>query len=100
MIPAFRYNLMCVDDEKSEEIVEYKGEKIDDNMLHQMQRLIAHLELSTRNEYNPLSFCFAFKEFDGTPTNTSEQKDASEFLTILFDRLENALKPTPRKYLC
>ena len=36
MIPAFRYNLMCVDDGKSEELVEYKGEKIDDNMLHQM----------------------------------------------------------------
>ena len=39
------------------------------------------------------------KEMDGQPTNTIEQKDANEFLNVLFDRLENALKPTPRKYL-
>ena len=69
------------------------------NIFHQMQKLIAHLELSQRNEYNPVGFCFAFKEFDGTPTNISEQKDAQEFLNVFFDRLENALKPTPRKYL-
>jgi ubiquitin carboxyl-terminal hydrolase 34 len=33
--------------------------------MHQMQKLIAHLELSERNEFNPANFCFAFKEFDG-----------------------------------
>jgi len=64
-----------------------------------MQRLLAHLELSQRVDYNPVSFCFAFKEFDGTPTNTAEQKDAQEFLNVLFDRVENVLKPTPQKYL-
>ena len=48
MIPAFRYNLLCVDDGKPEVIKEYKQEQIDDNMLHQMQRLFAHLELSER----------------------------------------------------
>ena len=99
MIPAFRYNLMCVDDGKEEELADYKQEKIDDNMLHQMQKLIAHLELSERNEYNPMQFCFAFKEFDGSPTNTAEQKDAQEFLNLIFDRLENQLKPTSRKHL-
>jgi ubiquitin carboxyl-terminal hydrolase 34 len=57
------------------------------------------LELSQRKEYNPVSFCFAFKEFDGNPTNIAEQKDAQEFLNLFFDRLENALKPTPRKHL-
>mmetsp|Transcript_73171 Transcript_73171/g.101469 ORF Transcript_73171/g.101469 Transcript_73171/m.101469 type:complete len:166 (-) Transcript_73171:2292-2789(-) len=76
MIPAFRYNLLCVEDGIPEDIKEYKGEKIDDNMLHQMQKLIAHLELSQRMDYNPMEFCFAFKEFDGSPTITSEQKDA------------------------
>jgi ubiquitin C-terminal hydrolase len=51
-------------------------------------------------DYNPLSFTYAFKEPDNkTPTNTGEQKDAQEFLTFLFDRLERALMPTPRKYL-
>ena len=36
MVPAFRYNLMCVDDGKPEELKEYKGDMIDDNMLHQL----------------------------------------------------------------
>ena len=77
----------------------HKGEKYDDNMFHQLQTLIAHLELSDRSAYDPTGFCFAFKEFDGRPTNTSEQKDAQEFLNVLFDRLEQALKLTSRKYL-
>lgn len=34
MIPAFRYNLLCVDDHVDEKMKEYKGELIDDNMLH------------------------------------------------------------------
>ena len=36
MIPALRYNLLCVDDGKAEEMVEYKGKSIDENMFHQM----------------------------------------------------------------
>lgn len=104
MTPAFRYNILCVNDGIPEDNQEYKGETFDDNMLHQLQRLIAHLELSERQDYNPKGFCFAFKETDQNtfklvPTNTSEQKDAQEFLNVLFDRLDNALKPTSRKYL-
>ena len=72
---------------------------VDDNMLHQLQKLMANLELSERPDFNPWEFCFAFKEFDGSPTNTAEQKDAQEFLNLVFDRLENALKHTPKKYL-
>lgn len=34
MIPALRYNLLCVEDGKKEEIVEHKGRLIDDNMFH------------------------------------------------------------------
>ena len=99
MVPALRYNLLCVDDGKPEQLAEYKGESIDDNMMHQLQKLIAHLELSERNDFNPMQFCFAFKEFDGQPTNTAEQKDAQEFLNLIFDRLETALKETSRKHL-
>jgi len=36
MIPAFRYNLLCVDDGVKEELKKYKEEIIDDNMLHQI----------------------------------------------------------------
>ena len=34
MIPALRYNLLCVDDGKPEELEQYKGKVIDDNMFH------------------------------------------------------------------
>jgi hypothetical protein len=48
MIPAFRYNLLSVDDKIQDAIVEYKGQHVDDNVLHQLQKLMAHLELSER----------------------------------------------------
>lgn len=98
-IPALRYNLLCVDDGQAEALKPFKGERVDDNVLHQLQKLMANLELSERQEYNPWEFCFAFKEFDGSPTNTAEQKDAQEFLNLLFDRLDTALKDTSRKHL-
>lgn len=60
---------------------------------------MAHLELSERQDYNPMEFCFAFKDLDGNPTNTAEQKDAQEFLNLAFDRIENMLRETSRKYL-
>jgi ubiquitin carboxyl-terminal hydrolase 9/24 len=34
MTPALRYNLMCVDDGVPADIQHYKGDSIDDNMLH------------------------------------------------------------------
>lgn len=69
--------------------MEWREEMIDDNMLKQLRRLFGYLELSARHAYNPKPFCFAFKEFDGTPTKISEQKDSQEFLNIFFDRLEH-----------
>lgn len=76
MIPAFRYSLLSVDDGVAENVVDYHDHKIDDNMLHQMQRLISNLEIAKAPDFNPLGFCFAFKEMDGSPTNIAEQKDA------------------------
>lgn len=51
MVPAFRYNILSVDDNTPEDIQEYKGNKIDDNVLHQLQKLMAHLELSERQDF-------------------------------------------------
>ena len=34
MIPAFRYNMLCVDDGMAPDVKEYKGDHFDDNMLH------------------------------------------------------------------
>ena len=75
-VPSFRYQLLSVDDGVAEDIQEYKGKKIDDNPLHQLQKVFAHLEVSERIDFNPYEFCFSFKDFEGNPTNTAEQKDA------------------------
>ena len=72
MVPQFRYNLFKAVDTTPENIVEYKEMKIDDNMLRQVQKLFGFLELSERGSADPTEFCFAFKEFDGSPTNVSE----------------------------
>ena len=39
MTPAFRYNLMCVNDGTPPDWQDFRGETIDDNMLHQMQNI-------------------------------------------------------------
>lgn len=98
-VPAFRYQLLQADDGAAPDWQEYKGRTIDDNVLHQLQRLFGHLELSERVDYNPIEFCFSFKQMDGQPTNTSVQHDTEEFFNIIFDRVENLIKPTPQKYL-
>ena len=48
MVPCFRYNMLCVDDKVPDNLVTFKGSQVDDNMLHQLQKLFAHLELSNR----------------------------------------------------
>lgn len=98
MVPPLRYNILAVDDGKAEDYKTYKGDSIDDNMLHQFQTVMANLELGQTSDYLPKGYCFAFKD-DGQPTNTAEQKDAQEYLTSVFDRLEFGLKNTSRKYL-
>ena len=77
----------------------FEGEDVNDNMMHQFMKLMSFLELSERQDYNPREFCFSFKDFDGRPINTREQKDTQEFLNVVFDRLEFSMKNTPQKYL-
>ena len=57
-------------------------------MLRQFQKLFGFLELSERVYADPFDFCFAFKDEDNLPTKLGEQKDAQEFLTRFFDRME------------
>lgn len=72
MVPQFRYQLLKAVDKNPENLVEYKDDMIDDNLLKQLQKLFGFLELSERHAFNPKEFCFAFKDFDGTPTKISE----------------------------
>lgn len=96
MIPPFRNSIASICDGKAPKI----GENgIDDNLLHQLQRLFIHLMKSKRKDYNPVAFCYSFKESDGKPTNTAVQHDAQEFLNILFERLETIFKDSPYKYI-
>ena len=67
---------MKAEDTSAEDLKEYKGLKIDDNLLRQLQKMFGFLELSEKQAYDPLEFCFAFKDFEGNPTNTALQQDA------------------------
>ena len=95
-VPQFRYSLLAVDDKKPPNI---GPNEIDDNLIHQLQKMFGFLELSERQAYHPAAFCYSFKDFSGMPTNISLQQDAQEFLGVIFERLETALKDTNYKYL-
>ena len=41
-----------------------------------MQRLFGMLELSDRGYADASDLCFAYKDWEGLPTNVGEQKDA------------------------
>jgi len=96
IILPFRNAIITVRDNIPPQITK---EGIDDNLMHQFQRIFIYLLNSNRRDFNPGAFCYSFKELDGRPTNTAIQRDAFEFLNILFERLEKALKDTPYKRL-
>lgn len=97
MVPSLRYNILNVDDNVEPDTS--NGYNIDDNTFHQVQRMFSYLDMSERMDYNPLGFCYSFKDWDGNPTNTSIQQDTQEFLNMFFDKMENGLRPTNNKYL-
>ena len=43
MVPQFRFLLMRAEDSSPPDMVTYKGEEVDDNMLRQLQLLFANL---------------------------------------------------------
>ena len=96
MVPSMRYCLMQADDKRPEE--NSNTAKVDDNSLHQVQRLYSFLDYSMRMDYNPFGFCYSFKDWDGNPTNTSIQQDSQEFLNRFFDVIEEQVKPTAMKH--
>ncbi len=74
-----------------------KNNEIDDNVLHQIQKMFGHLELSDREYFDPENYCFSFKDWENKPVNVSIQQDAQEYLNMMFDKMEQALKITPFK---
>ncbi len=93
MVKPFRYRLL-----KSSDLDPIENSK-DENHFHQFQRMFSFLELSQRQYFNPLYFCYSFKDWDDMPINTAIQNDSQEFITRLIDKMEDNLRPTAMKYL-
>lgn len=74
-------------------------ENLEDNLMYQMQTVLANLLESEKEFYEPHGFCQAFKGYDGQSINVRIQQDADEFLNLLFDKLEELLKGTEQASL-
>jgi ubiquitin carboxyl-terminal hydrolase 34 len=97
MVSTFRYNMLQITDGIAPNT--QNPQNVDDNFLHQVQRMFSFLELSERQDYNPFGFCFSFKDWEGNPVDVRVQQDSQEFLNRFFDKVDEAIKPTPYKYL-
>lgn len=86
MIPALRNGLL---DSKIS-----ISQQSEDNLLFQLQNLMANLSESEKEYYEPGGFTIAFKDFEGNSMNVSVQQDVDEFFNLLCDRLEEILKNT------
>ena len=66
--------ILSANDKEEEKMVENPKTKIlvDDNILHQIQKMFTFLELSERRHYDGIGFCHSFKDVDGNPVNTIE----------------------------
>jgi len=61
------------DDQKEDDLVAKDPKTlIDNNLLHQMQKMFGFLENSDRSEFNPSEFCFSFRP-NGEPVNVAIQ---------------------------
>lgn len=99
-VPQFRNAILLADDGLPENIqVTEQQKRVDDNVLHQLQKMFAFLQESERQDYNPEDFCFSFKDFENNPTNFAVQQDAQEFLNMIVDKIENGLRNTPYKQI-
>ena len=80
MIPYFRYSITNADDPQK------ATTKPEDNVLYQIQKMFMNLEYSDKKYYNPKPYCMSFKDYEGNPTNVSEQMDIDQYSNILFER--------------
>ncbi|KAM3147423.1 hypothetical protein pb186bvf_000230 [Paramecium bursaria] len=96
MTQEFRYGFLRVDDGKQIDVQQYKDKdkeiRLDDNLIHQFQRLLAYLELSDRRDYAPYQFCYSYKDYEGKPINIGLQQDTQEFINHFIELLEKGLQ--------
>lgn len=70
-----------------------------ESILYQLQRMFAYLQEGERRSFETKPFCYAYKDFEGNPINTSQQMDANEYFNRLFDSIEGRLAKTPQAQL-
>jgi hypothetical protein len=63
-----------------------------DDFMYQLQRMYFNLQYSQKKSFVPKEFCYANKDYDGKPINTSIQEDSHEFLNRLVENMENLCK--------
>ena len=84
MIPELRKNILS--------ITEYKDIQPDDDikesLIYQLQLMFATLQESEEQSYNPASFCYSFKDFDGKPTDVRVQVMKITITYPLCDNLQ------------
>ncbi len=79
MIPTFRNAILMINDGEAEKWVNtgnykwHKNEWVDDNLLHQLQRMFAYLSISDRKAYYPSKFAFSVKDWDNNPLDAGIQ---------------------------
>ena len=95
--PTFRYGILMADDKKEKKIYKQDHYEIDDNVFHQLQKMFSYLDFSERKAFDPKSFCMSYMDITGQRVDITVQQDSQEFLNVIFDRLDRALKPTPFK---
>ena len=95
MIPIFRNAILSLPINPN-----LKEEEDNDDLLFQFQKMFYYLKYSKKEHYDPKSFVFSFKDYDGKPTNVNVQCDAQEFLSRLIEKIDESLKNCEQKYLC
>jgi hypothetical protein len=76
-IPTFRHGIIQALDNLPPKYSDGNPE-VDDNILHQLQKMFVFLEYSTRGEYRPLELYITLGN-DSKPTNISIQKTVKNF---------------------
>ncbi|XP_078574103.1 ubiquitin carboxyl-terminal hydrolase 24-like isoform X1 [Branchiostoma floridae x Branchiostoma japonicum] len=78
--------------------VESSTQSASDGILHEAQRIMAHLQGSMVQYYTPEHFWNSFKLW-GETINVREHQDAFEFLTNLTDQVDTVLKKLSKQEL-
>ena len=96
MIPIFRESILSLKLKN----ISLKDSENEDDLILQLTKMFYYLTYSKKKYYDPKSFVFSFKDYEGNPTNPNIQCDAQEFLTRFIDKVEQGIKNSNQKFLC